>query len=83
MRGATGIGTRNGAGVGGVTSTRSGGRGGVGGGGVSQRMASTVSGRVSTTGGPLAGNNSTTNTRLTWGTQYGFLGQSPYYANRV
>lgn len=25
----------------------------------------------------------TNNTRLTWGTQYGFLGQQPYYANNI
>lgn len=31
----------------------------------------------------LAGNASTNNTRLTWGTQYGFLGQSPYSANNI
>lgn len=31
----------------------------------------------------LSGNNPTNNTRLTWGTQYGFLGQQPYQANNL
>lgn len=32
----------------------------------------------------FAGNATpTNNTRLTWGTQYGFLGQQPYYANNI